>query len=232
MRMNSLKLITMSLIILGGWTVGASRLHAKGLDKLSENNPENDEEAADAEKPAEDAAAAATPMVQSDSSKAIAGKLWIATSYGWVIPSRSEGDWKGSGMSDLSIGYKILPMSATMSVDGTYRYAPVAVSGDVDGHSYRGVWETHYFGGRFNYGLSSTLTAVGTAELGYVLVYLTPTDNLELDAKHEGNGAALALGGGVDWQLFEKGAALGPRLNVAFGSVSTIQVSGAVTFLF
>lgn len=214
----------------------ASAVYGKGLETLSNSNPETEQkaEAGKDAKPADGAAAASTePMVQSAASKAIAQKLWIATSFGWVKVSRSEGDWNGSGMTDVAIGYKLMPIGTNMSIDGTYRYAPVAISGEIDDRSYRGVWETHYFGGRFKYNVSQSLTALGTAEAGYVLVYLRPTDNLEQEAKYEENGFSMVVGGGADWHLLENGAfSAGPRLNLGFGSVTTIQVAGAATFLF
>lgn len=228
-------------LILFGWavfTAGEGAALAKGLDQLSENNPEKAEEAPaeggeEAEAAAEGEQAATTPPPPSAASAAISQKLYLATSYGWVKASRSEGDWEGSGMSDLTVGYRIMPLGAKMSVDGTYRFAPVAVSGVVDEHTYRGIWETHFFGGRFNYNVSPTMTAIGTAELGYVVVHLNPTDNLELDPNHEKSGAAFAVGGGADFFLFEKNAfAVGPRLALGFGSVSTIQVAASVSFVF
>lgn len=238
MQMSKAILVTLSgLAVL---MLVPTTLMAKGLDKLSENNPENTAVPAEdaATKPADDAATGdvaavpTTPLEKSDTSKAITDKLSISTSFGWASVSRSEGTWEGSGMSDVAIGYKVVMLGSNMNIDATYRYAPVAVSGDVDRHSYRGVWDTHYVGGRFNYNISPTLTALGTAELGYVLVYLHPTDGLETVTKHEDNGVAFAIGGGADWQILEKGLAVGPRLALAFGSVSTVQVAGAVTFGF
>lgn len=204
---------------------------AKGLETLADKNPENAPAAGEGTGDA--AATAAAPMEQSAASKAIAQKLWLATTFGWAHVSSSKGEWKGSGMTDIAVGYKVLPLAANMSVDATYRYAPIAVSGQVDDRSYRGVWDCHYLGGRFNYKMSDSLSAVGTAEAGYVLVYLRPTDGLDQESKHEENGFSMVVGGGADWHLLEKGAvSAGPRLNVGFGSVTTIQVAGAATFVF
>jgi hypothetical protein len=207
---------------------------AKGLDELSQGNPETAEGAA-ATGGEGGAAAAAKPIPppSTPTSKAVAGNLSVGTSFGWLMASKSKGEWKGGGgMSDVTVAYKVATLNASMTADGTYRYAPMAVSGVEDEHSYRGMWEAHYFGGRMRYAMSPTLTAIGSGELGYVLVYMRPTDGLPQEKKHEANGVSIALGGGADWQLFEPGFTVGPRLNVGFGSFTTVQVSGAATFVF
>jgi hypothetical protein len=208
---------------------------AKGLESLSESSPENQEAEAKAEAKAEaHAKAEAELKAPSEASKAIAEKLFVGTSYGWVIVSKAKGDWKGSGMSDITVGYKLpLGLAPNIALSGTYRYAPVVVSGEEDGHSYRGVWDTHYFGTRLGYRFMSQLTAIGSAELGYVLTYLTPLDGLESEDEHEKNGVSVALGGGVDWDVFgQKQVTAGPRVTAAFGTVSIIQIGGALSFLF
>ncbi len=223
---------TMQFLLLSAGLTLCGPALAKGLDELSQSNPE------DAAAPAEgagegDAAKAKTPtMTQSATSKALADKLLLATSFGWVSASKSKGDWQGSGMTDLTIGYKLAALNAQMSLAGTYRYAPVAVSGVEDDASYRGVWETHFFGARMNYAMSPTMAIIGSGELGYTQVHLKPTDGQEQVTKHEAGGGQVALGGGADFQLFEKGMTVGPKLVLGFGSFTTIQVAGSVGFLF
>ena len=141
-------------------------------------------------------------------------------------------------MSDITAGYKI-PMSLgdLMRLFATYRYAPIAVSGEQerdDGlHSYRGVWEAHYLGTKLDYDINETLTAIGTFEAGYVLVYLDSVDGLPVPKTHESNNGSVALGGGLDWQLFGENAfKAGPRLHAGFGGFTTFQLSAAATFLF
>jgi hypothetical protein len=211
----------------------ASNAAAKGLDELSQGNPS----AAGADglegDGGEGGIAKAPPPPPTEFSKKVAGNMSVATSFGWLMASKSKGEWKGGGgMTDLTIAYKVATLSATMTADGTYRYAPMAVSGTEDDHSYRGVWEAHYFGGRMRYALRPNLSAVGSGELGYVMVHVTPVDGLPEEDEAGKSGVSIALGGGADWQIFEPGFTVGPRLNVGFGSFTTVQVSGAATFVF
>lgn len=218
--------------LLAGLILAGAPALGEGLDELSQGNPEKAQEEAPAEGEGEGEAAAKTPaMVQSATSKAIADKLFFQTSFGWVKASKSKGKWSGSGMSDFAAGYRLAALSSAMNIAGTYRYAPVAVSGVEDDVSYRGVWETHFFGARLDYATSPSMTVVGTGELGYTMVHTTPVDGQEQDKKAEAGGGQVALGGGVDFQLVEKMHA-GPRLVLGFGSFTTIQVAGAVGFLF
>jgi hypothetical protein len=109
----------------------------------------------------------------------------------------------------------------------------VSVVGEIDGNSYRGVWETHYFGSKADYKLNSKIVLTGGLEAGYVLVYLTPTDGLETEKKHEENGVSVSLGGGADFSMSENGAfTVGPRLNAGFGGFTTVQVSASAGFMF
>ncbi len=233
MRLSKVVVLWSSLTL-----VGAGPAFAKGLDELSQGNPDSDaakEEGADGKaggEGGESAAKAETPMVKSASSKAISDKLFMGTSFGWVKAAKSGGTWQGSGMSDLTIGYKVANLSSVMSLAATYRYAPVAVSGTEDDQSYRGVWESHFFGGKLNYSLGSTLSAVGSAELGYVQVHVKPTDGLVETAKASKGGGQLALGGGADWQMIDKACTVGPRLYLGVGSFTTVQIAGAIGFMF
>jgi hypothetical protein len=216
----------------------------KGLDDLSDQNPEVKAEAegtTGAEGSEADEGAAETtsgntgatnqePVVNNT---ALANKLSFSTSFGWVYASRSKGDWRGSGMSDISVGYRYLTMSPKLSVVGTYRYAPVSIVGEVDGNSYRGVWESHYFGSKADYKLNAKTVLTGGLEAGYVLVYLIPTDGLETEKKHEENGVSISLGGGADYSITDNGSfTVGPRINAGFGSFTTVQVAASAGFMF
>lgn len=227
--MRSMQILAISSgLILGGQAL------AKGLEDLSQQNPESEVAPGDEDKkPADEGGEAkqAAPMVQSATSKALQDKLSLTTSFGWVKASKGKGEWKGSGMSDLTVGYKFAAVSPTMSLDGTYRYAPVAVSGVEDDVSYRGVWETHFFGARLHYAMGST-TVVGSGEVGYTMVHTKPVDGQEQVKKAEAGGGQVALGGGADFHVIDKNMTAGPRLILGFGSFTTIQVAGAVGFLF
>lgn len=225
----------------------ASLASAKGLDDLSNNNPEAAEGEGEGAAPAGEGEGegeakegkgaggkgeAAKP--QGALSKTLSQNLSIATGFARVIASKSTGDWESNGMTDLTVAYKLSSLSKIMNLHGTYRYAPVAVSGTEDEHSYRGVWEAHMFGARVAYQVSQTLTALGSAELGYVASHLTPIDGLDpVVKKHEASGATFAVGGGADWTIGDKaGFAGGPRLFAGFGSFTIVQIGGALSFLF
>jgi len=230
---------------------GAPKVRAKGLDTLEQSNPDNKPEAdkddattpsttddqTDQAEPAAgetaDKTTATAAEPPSATSKALAGKLSLATSFGWVKATQSTGDWQSGGMSDVTVGYRVAALSPSLAVDATYRYAPVAVSGVVQTHSYRGVWETHYVGARANYTIHKGLNALGTAELGFTTDHLKAVDELGDETKYEKKGAMVALGGGADWQLLDSAAlALGPRLYVGLGAWKTVQLGVAAGFLF
>jgi hypothetical protein len=222
----------LSLFVALAWNGGAL---AKGLEELGQSNPETQasegEEKAAAE--GEEGENKAAPQPPGALSQTLAEKLYMATSFGWVSASKSDGEWKSSGMSDFQIGYLVMKLNAQMSVHGTFRYAPIAVSGEQESHLYRGVWEVYNFGGRFNYRVSPTILAVGTGELGYVKADLNAVDGLEPIEDHQAGGAMLSVGGGADFALTEKGSfSAGPRLYAGFGSYSAIQLSAAASFLF
>ena len=111
MRTTTIFSLVAGLILAGAPAFG------EGLDELSQNNPENAPAAAEGEAAEGDAAeetqpaqATTPPIVQSAASKAIADKLFLQTSFGWVKASKKEGEWDGSGMSDLTVGYKLAPV--------------------------------------------------------------------------------------------------------------------------
>ncbi len=216
----------------------ASVATAKGLDSLSSSNPDSAEEGDKGDKHAkgdgdQGEKADAAPKVKSAASKSVGGNLFMSTSFGWINASRGSGTWRSSGMSDVLIGYKVATLSPTMSVAGTYRYAPIGVSGEEGLHSYRGVWEMHNFGGMLNYVVNPSIAAIGTAEVGYVAAHLHSTDGLTEDPKAEKGGVSVGAGGGADFSIGEKNTvSVGPRLRLSFGSFSTVQLAGAFNFLF
>lgn len=207
---------------------------AAGLDELSDQNPETKaEESAAGAADIAPATTAATNTAPVSYAGPLHQKLSFATSFGWIKASRSKGSWRGNGISDLMVGYRFLDISSILSITGTYRYAPINVVGEQDDHSYRGVWETHYFGTKADYKLNSKTNLTGGMEVGYVLTYLTPTDGLETDKKHEENGVSVTLGGGADFQISDNWAfSAGPRVYAGFGSISTFQLGASAGFMF
>jgi hypothetical protein len=215
----------------------AQDAEGKGLDELSDPEAsENAEAAADeadsqeADSQMEDEADAETTATLP--ARTVTEKMYLATSVGWVSASRSEGEWKSAGMTDVTFGYLLPVAMGKASLYGTYRYAPIVVAGEIDGNSYRGVWDIHYFGalGAFDMG---SFDVIGTAELGYALVYLDSVDGLEVDSDHEENGVSFVIGAGADWELLEdKGFKVGPRLNAGFGGFTTVQFGAHATYMF
>lgn len=212
------------------WLAAGPTALAKGLDDLSDANPEA--KAEDGEAAAKGAASAA-PQPAGAMSKALAEKLYASTSFGFVKASKGSGEWSSNGMSDVTFGYRIMSLGGGLSVAGTYRYAPIAVTGNEDGQEYSGSWEGHYFGGQVHYPISSNLRALGSGELGYVLVHLQSEDDQTVQDKHQAAGVSVAVGGGADYTLSEgPGFAVGPRLYAGLGSFTTIQLAAAFSFLF
>lgn len=231
----------LAVLSFGLWVTGgfAQDAIAKGLDELEEppaKSQEQAEQGADDTSGVEaeaDAETDAVPAaVTASVGRTITETMYLSTSFGWVTPSRSEGDWRGAGMSDITLGYKLPVSLGDASLYGTYRYAPVAIAGKIDSNAYRGVWDMHYFGGLGSFALSG-LDLIGTFEIGYVLVYLDSVDGIDLEPEHAESGVSVALGGGADWEVLgEKGFKLGPRMHLGFGGFTTFQFGAAATFMF
>src|SRR5690349_1582542 len=104
MSMRTLKLMSfLSLVAVSGLA------QAKGLDELSQDNPDSEIGAGDEDKGSQatgEGAKSTAPMVKSETSKALTDKLFVGTSFGWVKASKSEGEFTGGGMSDFTVGYK------------------------------------------------------------------------------------------------------------------------------
>jgi hypothetical protein len=247
------RILSWSLAV-SSWTLSGSFGMAKGLNELSQSNPaqeavnsdDSDEDGNEenTSKPASQgengkgekvgAPNAPKPTVQvekSEVSKAIAGRLSMGTSYGWVFGSRSTGKWSArGGTSDVSIGYKLRTLATVYDLIGTYRYVPFVVQGEQDFQSYRGTWQVHYIGGKFARQVKNILT-FGMLEVGYVAAQALSTDGLAEKSNVQDGGAALAIGGGADFKLVDQ-FFVGPRLNVSVGSIRTVQLAGAASFAF
>ena len=172
------------------------------------------------------------PPPPSEFSKSIAGKILVQTSYARVVASQSDGDWKSSGMSDISIGYKI-PAAIMPGLDlfGTFRYAPFDFSAEVDNFSYRGVAEGYNFGALAFYKMTDMIDLLGSFELGYSVVSLSSVDELNPKDVPDDNGVLVNLGFGADFAMNEKFAA-GPKLTIGFGQFTVFQIGGGVTMMF
>lgn len=243
----------MRITFVAAFAIFASSASAKGLEQLSTQNPETKSEGEDSSSGDSGGSGGSGGSTSSESSgkkealnknflgkaidedlgKVLDKNLFFGTSYGWVIAKKSGADISGGGMTDFTVGYKVAMMNKQTTAYATYRYAPVAVSGEIDTRSYRGIWETHFVGTRISYEINQSLNALGTAEVGPAIVHMSSTDGLPADPDHETNGFQLALGGGANWDMDKRGGfTLGPRLSAAFGSFTTIQIGGGFGFLF
>lgn len=222
---------------------------SRGLEELSEKNPESaapeteEPDSADSKQKeqdvvgedgeAKDGADEAIKVTPSAISSALKGKAFLFTSVGWVRASQSGGEWSSNGFSDFGFGYQVLSISETIKLNTTYRYNPIAVTGVVNNHSYRGVWETHNFGGFLKFGLPKKFAAVAIAELGYLRSHLQPTDGLPPESRSVKHGVSLTLGGGGDYKMTDSGEfTLGPRLYLGLGAATQLQFGLSAGFGF
>lgn len=165
----------------------------------------------------------------SATSKALAGKLGIFTDLGFYrILDAPEGEWTTNANASGGILWRF-GLSPTMAIRASFRYVPNEVTVESGIRSYRGIVETYLGGGIFDYKWRS-MHILASLELGYTLVYLKALDHIE-NEDIENSEMVVALGSGVDWDVFEK-FKVGPRLYAGLGNFQTIQVSGAATFLF
>jgi hypothetical protein len=244
------KAAALFVLLLWVLTSGAPELLAKGLGELSEKNPEADDNGesdshveappvtqlegggqGDAAKDSEESDKV-TPVV-SGFSKMLSGKVSLASSVGWAKVSQPGGAWKSSGYSDFGLNYQISAINEATKFWVSYRFVPVVVSGLVNGHSYRGVWETHNIGGQVKLKTSLKTVAIGSGELGFLKSHLHPTDGLAAEGAASKGGAVFALGGGMDyWVLNRSEFTIGPRLYLGLGAASQLQLSLSCGFGF
>ncbi len=154
---------------------------AAGLDDLADANPEAEEAKEATEEGAEATNEEAAPEASAEKAakRPFSDELYLATSYGWVSASLSEGEWTSSGMSDFTVGYKVANMG--FDVFATYRYAAIAIAGGANDQGYRGVIEAHNFGGLGVWDIKDGLQALGSAVLGLSTVSLDGTDGLAVE---------------------------------------------------
>lgn len=259
MRYRNIALILYSCML-----IPTGSAYAKGLEELSEANPAQQVEntptvpssknsttpsstvtpaqpvpvtpKADTEtSPATSAKAVAEVHAPSKVGAALSGRLQLATSFGWVSASKSEGDWNASGSADIALLYKlpIKKLSSKMGLWMGYHYNPISVSGKQENHSYRGVWEIHALSTQFNYALSDQIILNSGLDLGYLKSALESTDGLPEESSHNKSAFSAAIDFGCNWLLMEKNAlAIGPKISAAFGDhqIYRFSVNTALNF--
>lgn len=225
----------------------SSAASGKGLEELADKNPETAPPEPAESEPVKDSSkdkpvgetseaegeAEATSVKPSAASNALKGKAFLFTSLGWVRASQAEGSWSSSGFSDFGFAYQVASISDTAKLSVTYRYNPVAVTGTVNNHSYRGVWETHNLGALMRYSMPKRISAVAGGEVGYLRSHLSPTDGLTPESKAVKHGVTLTLSGGGDYKVSETGEfTLGPRLYFSLGASTQVQFGLTAGFGF
>lgn len=243
----SMRMIGRGMVVMA-WGFWTSQGMAAGLDQLSEAHPAKAGAAPtqgapvgkgegpakvdtkSEENPSPDAKDSLS-VQKSVTSKALAGRLAVGSSYGWILGSRMTGSWSAKGgMADLVVAYRLQPIAKNYEGTATYRYAPMSVVGRQDGQSYSGIWEAHYAGLKMSRSIKGA-TAHGSLEVGYVLSHVAPTDGLPERKSAEAGGVSLVLGGGADIKVLEQ-LAVGPRVHVGLGTVRTVQVAAGANFAF
>jgi opacity protein-like surface antigen len=215
----------------------SSSVTAKGLDELSPETtepgePAPTEEPAAAESTAEETVAAEVtpPPPPSETSKAIANKLFLTTGFGFSTLAGESGEYAAGGAADVVVGYVLDMQIMGFNMAVTYRYQPIDFTLDVDNRSYRGVIEGHHFGS--NYFLKrDALTYVVVSELGVMRPSVLPLDGLDSDDGVEKMGVNVTVGGGVDYQVMDK-VSVGGRLMVGSGTFTVVQLATAASFMF
>ena len=191
--------------------------------------PEVDDAAVDDDASAVEKATA--PIVRSEISKKISEKLFITTALGVGSLSKGGEQW-GSGLNtQILIGYYLPFDIAGFPISAHYRYMAFDVTHEYKDHSYRGVVESHMFGASGWLRLGESMVVLAGAELGMFLAHNRTLDQYPKDKAVDDSGFGLALFGGTNWRFLEK-IDLGPRLRVAFGSFTQVEIGGAASFIF
>jgi hypothetical protein len=224
---------------------------SKGLDELKpgEEKPSAEDAKEDAGNAATDAAADAKDDVENPTteggekpvqvveksalSKKIENKLEIGSGIALVLSfSGPKGEFNAGASADLSISYNLSRPVAGFDTYATFRYAPIDVTATYNNKSYRGIIESYNFGGMGKKVVKGNMTAIATAELAYMVVWMDGIDNFPHDDSIEKNGVNVVFGGGVDWDFHEKKMHLGPRLYAGGGSFTQVQLGAQASFVF
>ncbi len=208
------------------------QLSAKGLDALSDEAPT----ATDEQPPSGEPETPNEPPPTAEPQVGPGPGLYIiSTSFGWVRANKSTGKWTTSGASDLGVARKIdapLPLPIPADLYLTYRYLPIAFSGHEGSRYYSGTWEHHLFGAEARASLYG-ISGVAKGEMGLVAEHRRPSDGLPTDEKGRKMGIALALGAGPEYAFLDGGALkVGGRLNLAIGTVKSVQLAVTTGFTF
>jgi len=208
----------------------ASVASAKGLDTLKPDPPAGQ---AEANQPAEETKKeVAAEVVRSAASKSIEDRLRIGTGLYFGTINGGDGDWAGRALGDLHASY-VLPWSIRkdLALVALMRYAPTGFNVVINGRSARGIAAMYLLGAGARYGVREDLAVVAGLELGLVRIAAYSIDQLDVDPTVAGNGFQTTISGGADWTVLPK-FAVGPRIHVGFGRLTTVHLGAATTFVF
>ncbi len=242
MNMRSLNRLCAVLPVLFLMQV-TTNLQAKGLDELK---PEDTKNAGEDGKPSEGVEAeGANPenVAKENPEEEKAPKLtftregaaylndkaFLEVSYGIIRASASEGDWRASGMTDLSFKYKLREGSWELFAQA--RYAPFDVTVYDQQVGYRGTVNAYYLGAESKLKFQKSWYASADAELGLMAVYLNNVADVGSNPDLEKNGANVSIGLGAGRQLWDY-LWIGPKVHLGFGRFSTFQFSVASALMF
>ena len=182
-------------------------------------------------KPIPNATPSDSSIEKSELSKSLEGKLTFSTGIGYNDVSGSAGEWTSGLGGDFGISY-LFSESFIAGGKGyaTFRYAPMDVI-VVDGEqSYEGIIEAHHFGVSWGKAMGE-MEMLASAELGLTFTSLHTIDNTEKKASLEDGMVNVTLGGGADWQIFDKVKG-GPRVYLGSGASTVFSLGGNVSFQF
>lgn len=242
--------MTTQFICSFSFLLGTTPLWAKGLNEVtpeveessdatpdeapavSEDANKAEEKAEEATKDAETVKNLPADVKPSEMSAKLADKIFLGLDLGFARAKASEGTWTSGSSGGLMAGYQL--KESFLGKNPLYltgHYAPINVTVTKNTQSYRGVLEGYLIGGYVPYTLKNNLRAVGVAEFGFVKGHFHSNLTYDNPSPPKDSGVLLAVGGGVEW-LFLNKIAVGPRLNLGFGSFQTLQLALASEFFF
>lgn len=210
--------------------------YAKGLDELSEANPENQEQIEKQSNlpTSSDNTQTGTATIQRESSTSYwDDKFNLSTSFGRAFTIKNNDNWKPSGVTDITLSLKLFQLPDNLNLHGTIRYSPIAITGETNSRMYRGIWEIYNIGGQINAPYKDHINLLSSLELGFVQGTIRPVDGLEPKHKILQRGTNLTFGAGVDFfSTASKKVSVGPRVYMSLGKYRLIQTSAAFSFFF